>query len=51
MSSGNSVVSQSINANASRLAQKPLQASAVAVAPHRMPQYANSSPVNNSTTG
>ena len=51
MSSGNSVVSQSISANASKLAQKPLHANAVAVAPHCMPQYANNRPVNNSTTG
>ena len=27
------------------------EANAVAVAPHWMPQYANSSPVNNSTIG
>ena len=51
MSSGSKVVSQSMNARATRAAEKPHQAKPVGVRPHWCAQKANSTAVRISTSG
>ena len=51
MSSGKSVVSQSMNARATKAAEKPHHANPVDVAPQRWIQKKNSAPVASSTSG